>query len=221
MKPIDRRRFLAGSAAAGVLTGLDLPAALRGEVQTARKSAAGAADDVPADFRSTICFPDDPEKTVLGKRGDLRYDFPSSPFAGIDQFGTIVEFSLAGMGRDVWREQHMEAPGVPIVHTRLERAAASFELTAFATRREGEGRVDNVLMEIRPKAGEVLAAPMVRIGSCEQYKLGESSGKVIHIHKGKAPWMTCIPLNATHPRRIPLQNVNNLARALPQLVLLA
>src|SRR6185437_2603371 len=228
MKPIDRRRFLAGSAAAGVLTGLDLPAALRGEVQTARKSAAGAADDVPVDFRyapadfqSTICFPDDPEKTVLGKRGDLRYDFPSSPFAGIDQFGTIVEFSLAGMGRDAWREQRMEAPGVPIVHTRLERAAASFELTAFATRREGEGRVDNVLMEIRPKAAEVLAAPMVRIGSCEQYKLGESSGKVIHIHKGKAPWMTCIPLNATHPRRIPLQNVNNLARALPQLVLLA
>src|SRR6185312_12393618 len=106
MKPIDRRRFLAGSAAAGVLTGLDFPAVLREDVRALRKSAVGATSDTPVDFRyapadfqSTICFPDDPEKTVLGKRGDLRYDFPSSPFAGIDQFGTIVEFSLAGMGR--------------------------------------------------------------------------------------------------------------------------
>lgn len=205
MKPIDRRTFLAGGAAAGVLTGLDFPAALRGEARAARKSATGDTPVdfryAPADFQSTICFPDDAEKTVLGKRGDLRYDFPSSPFAGIDQFGTIVEFSLAGMGRDAWREQRMEAPGVPIVHTRLERAAASFDLIAFATRREGEGRVDNVLMEIRPKAGEVLAAPMVRIGSCEQYKLGESSGKIINVLKGEdakpaTPWMSCIPLNA-------------------------
>ncbi|MGH9585593.1 MAG: hypothetical protein ACRD3F_01475 [Acidobacteriaceae bacterium] len=214
MKPINRRTFLAGGAAAGVLTGLDLPAALRGEATTSHKSAGGVEGDTPVDFRyapadfqSTICFPDDPDKTVLGKRGDLRYDFPSSPFAGIGEFRTVVEFSLAGMGRDEWLEQRMEAPGVPIVHTRLKRAAASFELTAFATRREGEGRVDNVLMEIRPKASEVLVAPMVRIGSCDKYKMGESSGKVINVVKGDGdtpatpaipaiPWMSCIPLNA-------------------------
>src|SRR6201986_3952065 len=156
MKPINRRTFLAGGTVTGVLAGLDLATALRaGEPQA---SASDNAEDTaidfrfaPADFQSTICFPDDPDKTVIGKRGDLRYDFPADIFANIGQFGTIVEFTAAGMGQDTWIAQTMEDPSPPIVHTRLDRAAASVELIAFATRREGEGRVDNVLVEIRPK----------------------------------------------------------------------
>ncbi len=205
MKPIDRRTFLAGGAAAGVVTSIDLPAVLRGQARPSGKGLADAPGNTPVDFRfapadfqSTICFPDDSDKTVLGKRGDLRYEFPADIFAGIDQFGTILEFTLAGMGRDEWREQRMEAPGVPIVYTRLERAAAQIDLTTFATRREGEGRVDNVLMEIRPNSGEVLAAPLVRIHSCDKYKLGENAGKVVNVLKGEDPnpWMLCVPLNA-------------------------
>ena len=99
MKPIDRRTFLASGAAAGVLTGLEFPAALRGQTKpSGHGGAAGATDKTPVDFRfapadfqSTICFPDDSDKTVLGKRGDLRYDFPADIFAGIEQFGTVLE----------------------------------------------------------------------------------------------------------------------------------
>ena len=203
MKSINRRRFLAGGAVAGVLTGLDLPAALRSS-EPQKSATSGTEDTVidfrfaPADFQSTICFPDDPDKTVLGKRGDLRYDFPADIFASIGQFGTIVEFTLAGMGEDTWREQTMEGPGIPIVHTRLERPTVAIELIAFATRWEGEGRVDNVLMEIRPKSDSVAAAPLVKIRSCRKYHLGDNTGAVSNVYREdeKAPWMISIPLNA-------------------------
>ncbi len=203
MKPINRRTFLASGTAASILTGLNFPSRLRGSdpMLPQPDSSAGSVVDfrfAPADFQSTICFPDDPHKTVLGKRGDLRYDFPTDIFAGIDQFGTIVEFNLAGMGEDIWRSQEMESPGLPIVHTHLTRAAASLELIAFATRRQGEGRVDNVLMEIRPTSSTVIAAPLIRIRSGKPYKIGPSSAKVINIHRDQdeKPWMVCIPLNA-------------------------
>lgn len=208
MKRINRRTFLASGTAAGLLTGLDLPATLRAadtsQSAQAKPESAMPLDHArvdfhfaPSDFQSTICFPDDPDKTVLGKHGDLRYDFPSSPFAGIDQFGTIVEFTLAGMGRDTWLHQHMEAPGIPIAHTLIERPTANMELITVATRREGEGRVDNVLMEIRPKSGGVIAAPRVLIRSSKQYKLGANTGSANNLYKdaGKTPWMVCIPQN--------------------------
>jgi len=205
MKPINRRTFLTGGTVAGVLAGLDLSATLHGS--EAPTPAAGQLEDTaidfrfaPADFQSTICFPDDPDKTVIGKRGDLRYDFPADIFASIDQFGTIVEFAAAGMGEDVWREQTMEGPETPIVHTRLDRAAASIELTAFATRRAGEGRADNMLIEIRAKSGEAAAAPLVKIRSALSYRLGDNSGAVSNVYREgeKTPWMICIPLNAYH-----------------------
>jgi hypothetical protein len=208
MKPINRRTFLTTGTAAGLLTGLDLPTTLHAaqeqqniDAQQSTATQLGNAEVdfrfAPSDFQSTICFPDDPDKTVLGKYGDLRYDFPSSPFAGIDQFCTIVEFTLAGMMRDTWRHQHMEAPGIPIAHTLIERPTAYMELITFATRREGEGRVDNVLMEIRPKSSDVIAAPRVLIRSCKQYKLGNNTGLVNNVFEDAAenPWMVCIPQN--------------------------
>ena len=169
MKPIDRRAFLAGGAAAALLTGVDMPTAHAGEKpeqETSRRNESQAAFNsivdfrfAPEDFQSTICFPDDPAKTVVGKHGDFRYDFPDDRFAAINQFGTIVEFTLAGMDRDVWVEQKMDAPGIPILHTVIDRPTARMELIAFATRRENEGRVDNVLIEIRARSEDVVAAP--------------------------------------------------------------
>ncbi len=201
MKPINRRTFLAGGGAAGVLGSLDWPSRMRGGGPEAGAAPSGDRVDfryAPADFQSTICFPDDPYKTVLGKRGDLRYDFPADIFADIDQFGTIVEFGLAGMEQEVWQSQSMESPDLPIVHTTLERAAATLELIAFATRRDGEGRVDNVLMEIRAKSGTIAAAPLVRIRSNKQYRLGASPGAVSSVFREdeQMPWMIAIPLDA-------------------------
>lgn len=203
MKPINRRTFLASGAAAGVLGGVDLAAALQSSAASPvpQRSEDNTAVDfryAPTEWQSTVCFPDDPDKTVVGKWGDLRYDFPSSPFSGIGEFGTIVEFTLAGMPRSQWVKQSMEAPGVSIVHTLIEQPTASMELIAFATRRAGEGRVDNVLMEIRARSAEVNASPRVRIRSCTGYRLGASSGLANNIFRDQeeTPWMVCIPENA-------------------------
>ncbi len=203
MKPINRRSFLATGAAAGVLGGVDLAAALHSAPAAPAQQGPGdiAAVDfrfAPAEWQSTVCFPDDPDKTVVGKWGDLRCDFPSSPFAGIDQFGAIVEFTLAGMPRGQWVKQWMEAPGVSILHTLIEQPNAYMELIAFATRRAAEGRVDNVLMEIRPKTVDVNASPRLRIRSCNAYRLGANTGLANNIYReqDETPWMVCIPQNA-------------------------
>jgi hypothetical protein len=203
MNSFNRRAFLAGGAAAGLLAGFELPTSSGAKPAIDRvPAAANSTVDFrfsPSDFQSTICFPDDPCKTVLGKFGDLRYDFPADIFAAIDQFGTVVEFSVAGMGQDTWLQQRMEAPGVPIVHTRLQRNGADIELTAFATRRDGEGRVDNVLLEIAPNADDLIAAPKVRLRSCKNYRLGENTGAVANVYREemKTPWMICIPQDSS------------------------
>jgi hypothetical protein len=63
--------------------------------------------DAKVDFRytpqhqqSTICFPDDPRKTIVGQAGDLRCGFAKSLSAGMDNFASVVEFSLAGFQDD-------------------------------------------------------------------------------------------------------------------------
>ncbi len=205
MQRIDRRTFLARSAAAALLTRVATPASATDEGAGISESPEVEPDFnatidfryAPRDFQSTICFPDDPAKTVVGKRGDLRYDFPNDKFAAIGQFGTIVEFTLAGMANDSWVSQKLEAPGVPIVHTVIDRPSATIELIAFASRREREGRVDNVLMEIRAKSEDVVAAPLVRIRSCQDYHLKPKDGIVTEVLRGQSTelWMICIPLD--------------------------
>jgi len=175
MKTIDRRTFLAGSAAAGLIASLESsPAHAAGTAVAAR--------------------PEESFNTVV----DFRYaphDFPRDLSAAINQFGTIVEFTLGGLEQDVWLEQKLEAPGLPIVHTRLERPTATIELTAFASNRAGEGRVDNVVMEIRARAEDVTAAPLVRIRSAKGYRLQpkEVLETTILREGDEKPWLVCIP----------------------------
>lgn len=185
MSPIDRRQFVTSM----VLTGVSSAAARISPSlsDTATQVAAGSAPAGPApgpaeiDFRyspstwqATFCFPDDKFKSLVGDRGDLRYEFRPDKFAGPNEFGTIVEFTLQGMQPDRIRGQRLQAPGIPVVHTVVERPAATMELTTFATNRPGEGRVDNVLITIRPAQGKVNAAPLIRLRSSQPYKLAQA-----------------------------------------------
>src|SRR5208282_673915 len=71
----------------------------------------------------------------------------------------------------------LESPGVPIVHTRIDRPEGILELTTFATNLPEEGRVDNVIMEVVPgTAGQVHAVPQVSIKSESPLTLEESGG---------------------------------------------
>jgi hypothetical protein len=120
--------------------------------------------------QATICFPDDPKKSLVGQAGDLRYDFAKAQIVGGEDFGTVCTFSLAGMQDDRVVRQWLEDPKVPIVHTLIDRPAATLELTAFATRHGNEGRVDNVLLTILPKDSKVAAIPRLHVRTCRKLK---------------------------------------------------
>jgi hypothetical protein len=154
MAPWNRRQFLARSSAGlGTALAADPPAA--GQSAT------------PIDFRyaplsgqTAFCFPDDASKSLVGERGELRYGFARG------RFETVIAFSITGVEPDVVARQELESPAVPIVHTRIDRAEAFLHLTAFATNRASEGRVDNVIVEIRPRTRRtVRAAPVVTVRS--------------------------------------------------------
>src|ERR1017187_7266218 len=154
MSSWNRRQFLARS---GVGLGAGLAAAPTAAGQSA----------IPIDFRyaplsgqTAFCFPDDPSKSLVGERGELRYGFARG------RFETVVGFSVTGVEPDVVARQELEAPSVPIVHTRIDRAEAFLYLIAFATNRASEGRVDNVIVEIGPRTRRtVRAAPVVTVRS--------------------------------------------------------
>jgi hypothetical protein len=143
-----------------------------------RRSALPAIDFrySPLSWQTAYCFPDDHYKSLIGEHGELRYGHPGQD-AGIYYFPEVVEFSLLGMEANDVREQRLEAPGVPIIHTRIDRPEAFLELTTFATQRAGEGRVDNVILEVEPRTLHTLqAVPVVFVRTKREIKLQESAG---------------------------------------------
>jgi hypothetical protein len=108
----------------------------------------------PLQWQTAYCFPDDPHKSLVDHRGSLLYGHPGRK--NIEYFPTVVEFGLLGMEDNHVTRQEVEAPGVPIVHTRVERPSGRFELITFATNRPGEGRVDNVLLRTPARAVAIL-----------------------------------------------------------------
>jgi hypothetical protein len=178
MGEISRRTFLEALAASGAA------ATARAEIPSGHAVGTSKTANVSyttIDFRyaprlsqATICFPDDPKKSLVGQAGDLRYGFANPPMAGMENFATVCTFSLAGMQDDRVSRQWLEAPHIPIVHTLIERPTATVELMAFATRHPNEGRVDNVLMTIRPKQAPVAAIPRIHVRTCVSLK--QSSG---------------------------------------------
>ncbi len=184
MKSVDRRDFLAVLGAG--LGATVLPRDAAADVQHAQlpdaasESAAVEAQDRAAaiDFRYTplswqtaYCFPDDHHKSLIGELGELRYGNPGRGML-LDYFPEVVEFSLLGMEADKVASQQLEAPGVPIIHTRIERPEAFIELTTFATNEPSEGRVDNVIMEVRPRTQKELhVTPLLKIRSGRKLKI--------------------------------------------------
>lgn len=175
MKSITRRTFL-GSSGAGL--------ASAGRAQAASR----AGDDIPGqpvpiDFRyaplswqTAFCFPDDHCKSLVGERGEFRYGHPG-PGKPIDYFPLVVEFSLLGIEPDTNRQQWLEDPATPIVHTLVIRPDGLLELTAFATRLPDEGRVDNVILDVRPRSrDEELVRPVITVRTKEKLRVKVESG---------------------------------------------
>ncbi len=206
---LDRRQFVTALVVSGAATAVrthaieNSPAALPLPLAPEEPSPPGG-HNTEVDFRfaphtsqSTICFPDDPMKTIVGMAGDLRYGFANSLFVGMKDFGTSIEFSLAGFQDDKILRQWIEAPGVPIVHTLIDRPAATLELTAFATRHASEGRVDNVLLSIKSKKGAIAVVPKIHIRTCEKLELESYSTPTARVgtHGSRSPMLIAGQLN--------------------------
>jgi len=175
MSKPNRRQFLSGLGISAGAAALSTDAAL-----LARTAGPATASESPGtvpshaeppaiDFRyaphywqTAFCFPNDPNKSLIGERGELRYGYTKG--SGIYCFSETVAFSLLGCEPDVVTSQEVESPAVPVIHTRIDREQAFLEIITFATDRPDEGRVDNVIMEIRPKTKtSVHAAPLVTL----------------------------------------------------------
>jgi hypothetical protein len=176
--PLDRRQFVTTLIGSGAAAVMPTPANRHPLSFLSSADASKDSEDATIDFRyaprnqqSTICFPDDPKKTVIGRAGDLRYGYTRSLSAGMENFATVIEFSLAGFQDDKILRQWIESPTAPIVHTLIDRPSATLELTAFATRHGAEGRVDNVLLSINSKTGRVAVMPKIHIRTCERLDL--------------------------------------------------
>lgn len=129
----------------------------------------------PLRQQAAICFPDDVHKSLVGEMGDLRLGHPGAGRGTLDDFRTVARFSMLGMEHDVPAVQRLEAPGIPIIHTRLDRPEAYLEITSFGSREPGEGRVDNVLLEIRPKtSGQIAAMPRILLQTSAKIKVVSS-----------------------------------------------
>ena len=201
---LDRRQFVTGLVVSGAATAVGAPAPERSSVVSPQPTPHVDPLKAEVDFRfgphhsqSTICFPDDPLKTIVGQDGDLRYGFAKSLFVGMEDFSTFIDFSLAGFQDDKVLRQWIEAPGIPIVHTLIDRPAATLELIAFATRHASEGRVDNVLLSIKAKKGSVAVLPKLHIRTCEKLELESYTvpTATVGTHESKSPLLIAAQLN--------------------------
>jgi len=82
-------------------------------------SISAAAKDRTVDFRysppqwqTAICFPDDPDKTLVDKSGELLYHYGQGRRG---EFGTRVSVQVTDA--EVWQKQELVSPRVPIVKT--------------------------------------------------------------------------------------------------------
>src|ERR1700730_10524596 len=134
MGRFSRRKFLGGLAVSSAAA-LAVPTNISSQNLAPDNDSVTCASAV--DFRyaprlsqATICFPDDPKKSLVGQAGDLRYGFAKELMVGMEDFATLCRFSLAGMQDDRVLRQWVEAPHVPVIHTLIERPTATLELTA-------------------------------------------------------------------------------------------
>ena len=101
----------------------------------------------PPEWQTAICLPDDSQKTLVDKSGELLYHYNQ----GGREFGTRVSVQVAGDA--LWQKQGLASPRVPIVKTCrsaeglniLEEAFAVADLPP-AVRRIGSGRRGDILL---------------------------------------------------------------------------
>ena len=102
----------------------------------------------PPEWQTAICLPDDPQKSLVDKSGELLYHYKGGPGR---EFGTRIAVEVVSIA--VWQTQTLYSPRVPIVQT--HRAADGWQIVeeAFAVTDQ------NVGAEARPSLAEPAGPP--------------------------------------------------------------
>jgi hypothetical protein len=85
----------------------------------------------PQQWRTAICPPDDPYKTLVNEKGALLYHYGRANY----DFGTSVRVVVDD--REKITDQRLVSPRIPIVQTRLEAGNLSILEEAFAVKKPG------------------------------------------------------------------------------------
>jgi hypothetical protein len=213
MKRFDRRHFLthAGNALGAMAVASASPVADSHSANPATEKGQAGSHNIksqaidfrysPLSWQTLVCFPDDPHKSLVGERGELRYSGRNPAVMPNAHYPERVEFSLLGIEPDIVAEQRLEAPGVPIIHTQIERPAASLELIAFATNQPGEGRVDNVIMEVSPRGTKAVhVSPLLIVRTKQEVKTArQGNATTLRLGTDVAPLFAVVgsPFSAT------------------------
>lgn len=122
----------------------------------------------PPQSWTSICFPDDPHKSLVREDGALLYGFQDR---GLEswQFRRVLEFRLRSGGGPLSVSQRTESARVPVVETVITYPKAVLTLQAFAHKDPAGRRTDVVLWRavVQPEVDEFLL--MFKI---DAYELG-------------------------------------------------
>lgn len=98
----------------------------------------------PPEWQAAICLPDDPQKTLVNKSGELLYHYHQ----GGREFGTRISLEVATNA--VWQKQELFSPRVPIVRTFLTAEGLQIVEEAFAViTPTNEARSDVILVQVK------------------------------------------------------------------------
>ena len=147
-------------------------------------ASAGARGDVPTgaelgrvDFRyappwwqSAICLPDDPDKILVGKEGQVLLEFGQG---GVRNFGIVLQPEIDS--GTTWVKQQTISPRAPIVQTFQEAGGVELLAEAFVV--------------IPPSESPAARPKIVRVDGCPARTAGRCSGHPAQRHdrRSQAP----------------------------------
>jgi hypothetical protein len=194
MKRVNRRQFVGGALATGyalttsvILPGsvaqapVQHPALLAGSAPPAELGGQQTAADFcysPVLRQTAFCFPDDPHKSLINENGELAVRLRHGKRSFL--LSSEIHLRLIRHAGGSSRCADTQSPSIPIVRTVLQREDVVMTLPTFATNNPNEGRIDNILVELRPRVGQpVNVVPIVKVHSVQKIELNAEAESLI------------------------------------------
>jgi len=112
----------------------------------------------PTKWQTAICLPDDWQKSLIGKNGEMLYDH----YARSPEFATKMKLSLSP-GKEKWISQKLESSKIPVVFTVTKYGGLELTEQTFAVTDNSDGKTK----PLSDKTGEI--APQLEIHDSRRF----------------------------------------------------